>query len=113
MSRQLPDEYLTELFDKLEEAGHRYALAKAKRFGLAEQRKIVKNQLMMVAEASGYKSHVAQEKAAYTNPVYIKLVEDLVAAIQEETDSEYACKLVEMSFEGWRSVGANLRAARV
>lgn len=112
MSRQLPDEYLSALFDRLEEASHKYALAKAKRFGLAEQRKIVKNQLMLVAEAAGHKSHAKMEIHTYTNPIYIALVADLVKAIEEETDLEYACKLVELEFEGWRSHGANMRAAR-
>lgn len=113
MSRQLPDEYLSDLFDRLEAAAQDYAIAKAERFGLAEHRKILKNQMMMVAEAEGRKSHVAQERFAYTHPTYIQLVDDLTKAIKRETDLEYACKLIEMEWGSQRTHSANLRAARV
>ena len=113
MSRQLPDEYLSALFDRLEEASHKYALAKAKRFGLGEQRKITKNQLMLVAEAAGHKSHAKQEIHTYTNPIYIALVADLVKSIEDETNLEYECKLIEMEWNSQRTHAANLRAARV
>lgn len=109
---QLPDEELEALFEELSAAALRYGKAKAARIGLEEQRKIRKNQLMLTAEATGQKSRDKQERYAYTHPTYKATVDKLLNAIEEETDAEYACKIIEMRWESWRSIGANMRAAR-
>lgn len=109
----IPDSEIQELFDQLEAASLAYAKAKALRFGLEEQRKITKNQLMLVAEAEGDKTITRQERSAYSNPVYQGIVNRLVAAIEDETGKEYACKLIEMKWDTFRTISANMRAARV
>lgn len=109
---QLPDEELQQLFDELETAAQLYAKAKANRFGLEEQRKIVKNELMLVAEATGEKTVSRQERFAYSHPTYRGIVAQLVSAIEKEATSEYACKLIEMRWESFRTLSANMRAAR-
>lgn len=109
---QLPDEELERLFDELRDAAAEYGKAKARRFGLEELRKIRKNQLMVTAEATGAKSRDKQERFAYTHPTYKLVVDDLLDAIETETTAEYRCKLVEMRWESWRTIGANMRAAR-
>lgn len=110
---QLPDDELERLFEELKAAAADFAGAKARRFGLEEQRKIRKNELMLVAEASGAKSRDRQERYAYTHPTYKLTVDKLLKAIEEEVNAEYAVKLVEMRWESWRSIGANMRAARM
>lgn len=109
---QLPDEELEELFTALQTAAHEYGVAKAKRIGLEDQRKVTKNQLMLTAEAEGQRSRDKQERFAYTHPQYRHIVDKLVAAIEAEVDAEYACKIIEMRWESWRSIGANMRASR-
>lgn len=108
----LPDEAIQELFDKLETAALSYAKAKALRFGLEEQRKITKNQLMLVAEAEGERTITRMERFAYSHVTYKEIVDLLVKAIEDEASKEYACKLVEMRWETFRTLSANMRAAR-
>lgn len=108
----LPDEYVQQLFDELQGAARRHARAKALAEGLREDRKITKAQLMSVAEADGVGSIAARETFAYSHPNYKAIVVKLREAIEQETLSQYECKLIELRFEAWRTISANERAAR-
>lgn len=109
---QLPDEEIQQLFDDLEAAAAAFGKAKALRIGKEEARKVTKNELMLVAEANGNHTISKQERFAYSHPTYKQIVKDLVAAVENEAIREYACKIIEMKWETWRSIGANMRAAR-
>ena len=111
-TRQLPDEYLQEIFDKLEDAGKAHALAKANLIGLSEMIKVHRRELMAIAKAHGIGSRQAQEDAAYSNPVYSKMVADLVAATKSEKELEYARELLKMEWDSFRTRSANSRGNR-
>lgn len=111
--RHVPDELVQDLLERLEAASVRYAEAKAERIGLEELRKVTKAELMAVAEAEDVRTITKQERFAYSHPTYGQIVKKLKAAIKREIVEEYACKLVEMEWETWRTVNANQRAARV
>lgn len=107
----IPDEYVQELLDEIEESAAEFAVAKGQTVGLKEGRKIMKAQLMGVAEANGVKSVSKQEQFAYSHPTYRAAVDRLVEAIEREANLEYRCKIVEMKWESWRTLNANARRA--
>ena len=108
---RLPDEFVQELLDGMETMGRTYALAKARRAGLEEQRKMKKNELMVVAEeGEDIRQFNKQERFAYSHPAYRAVVDEYVAAVQAEAEAEYALELFRMRFEAWRTVSANDRA---
>lgn len=109
--RRLPDDFVQELLEQLEEKGKAYARKKAERTGLEEERKITKNELMNVAEAEDVRTITKQERFAYSHPTYRRIVDRLIKAVEEEALAEYALKLIEMQFEAWRTINANERAA--
>jgi len=109
--RFLPDEFVQELMESLESKARVYAKAKANRAGLEEDRKITKNELMMVAEADDVHTITKQERFAYSHPTYRAIVNRLKKAIEDEVNAEYDCKLAELQFEAWRTINANERAA--
>ena len=108
---KLPDEFVQQLVENFEEAGKARAMAKARLRGLEEDRKILKAQLMKVAEAQGTTSITRQEAFAYSHQQYTRLRDNLVEAVEEESLRDYECRLCEIKFEAWRSINANERQA--
>lgn len=109
--RILPDEYVQELFEKIEKTGNEHARTKGRVAALMEMRKIHKSQLMQVKQACGVTSTAAQEREAYADPTYQEVVDRLVAAIEEEGRAAVAHSLAEKAWESWRTENANQRAA--
>ena len=107
----LPDEYVQQLMNELDETSQTYAKKKAMAEGLREDRKVTKAQLMSVAEAEGYSSLAKQEVFAYGHPTYKAILDKLRVAIEEEALWSYKCKMCELRFEAWRTISANTRAA--
>lgn len=108
----LPDSYIQGVLDQFEEKSKNIGIAKGKVKGLEEGLKILKNQLMKtLAVTEGIGSVTAQEREAYGHPSYKAKVDELVLAIKEASDAEYGVKLLEMTFEAWRTINANRRAS--
>lgn len=107
--RHLPDEFVQEIIDDLDQAAQRYASAKALAEGLKEDRKITKAQLMNVAAAEGVTVITAREQFAYSHATYLDVVHQLKAAIRDAARAEYDCKICELRFEAWRTINANQR----
>jgi hypothetical protein len=108
---RLPDDFVQALFEEIERAGHEYAMAKAERTGLEEDKKITRSHLMHLAKAEGIAAVTAQEHYAYGHPSYALKIQELKRAVRREVEAEYALKLIDMRFEAWRTLSANERAA--
>lgn len=108
---RLPDEFVAALLDEFEAKGRQHAYAKALLRGLEEDRRIVRADLMRVAEEAGIRSAAGQEKYACSHPRYRELRDALVKAIEDESLKHYECRLCEIKFEAWRSINANERQA--
>lgn len=109
--RNLPDDFLQELFDEMETGAQAYAKAAALAEGLREDRKVTKNMLMLVAEAEGTHTITKQERFAYTHPSYRIIIDQLKGAIEAEALTRYKMKMFELRFEAWRSLNSNARIA--
>lgn len=109
---QLPDELVQQLLENIETFGDRHASAQAEQERLKENRKITKNVLMKFAEADGIKSHVQQEKYAYTHPTYLRAVADWIKSIEEGVKAEVRFRNAEREWESWRTISANQRSVR-
>lgn len=110
---RLPDELVEELLNDIEDAGEKHAQAKADRFDAEEQRRITKSELMAVAESIGKRSVAAKEQYAHSTETYKRAVKRAYDAILAEGQADYRMRLAEKRFEAWRTINANMRAARV
>lgn len=108
MSRQLPDEFVQEIFDELEKLKTDYAAARMNSRASEEERKIVKSQLKRAFQGP----YTHSEDYAHTHPNYRKAVNDMVKAGEEMDNAEWALKIKILYFEAWRTLSANERTAR-
>ena len=103
---------IEELLERYRQLADRYAPARATRGYLEDYRKSCLSLLMKDAEKAGHKTAAAQEREAYANPAYAKMLEDLREAVFAEEKVRYHLKAVEWEIEIWRTKSANDRAER-
>ena len=99
------------MLNDMEAAAEAHAAARGRLVYMQERRKILKNMLMAVAEATGERTQTRQERYAYTNPQYTTHIEQLRAAVEDEAYKAGKVKLCEARWESWRSLNASVRAA--
>lgn len=87
-----------------------YAKAKAQRVQLEEWRKSKKALCMQAALAKGFEAANAQEREAYADPEYIKVIEALGTAVEEEERLRWLIVAAQAKIEVWRTLEANRRA---
>ncbi|QOQ37822.1 hypothetical protein KMC46_gp63 [Ralstonia phage Gamede] len=87
-----------------------YAKAKAERIYLEEFRKTKKALCMKAAESGGTNAVNAQERDAYADHEYQKLLEALRAAVEEEERLRWLLVGAQAKIEVWRTIEANRRA---
>lgn len=103
---------IEELLERYRQLADRYAPARAARGHLEDYKKSCLAMLMKDAEKAGHKAVSAQEREAYANPTYVKLLDDLKTAVFEEEKVRYHLKAVELEIEIFRTKSANERAER-
>jgi hypothetical protein len=103
---------IEELLERYRQLADRYAPARAARGYLEDYKKSCLAMLMKDAEREGHKTVSAQEREAYANAVYQKLLDDLKVAVFEEEKVRYHLKAVELEIEIFRTQSANQRAER-
>lgn len=86
-----------------------YAKAKAERVYLEEYRKTKKALCMKSAETDGFQTAAAQEREAYADPEYQKLLTGLKAAVEEEERLRWMIVAAQAKIEVWRTLEANKR----
>ena len=86
-----------------------FAAAKAKRVHLEEFRKSKKALLMRDAMLRGIEAANAQEREAYADPVYNKLLKGLAAAIEKEETLKWEIEAARLDIEIWRTREATNR----
>lgn len=89
-----------------------YARARSERTYIEEYKKSLHAMLMKKAGMNGATSAAAQEREAYADPEYLKQLEALKVAVEEEEKYRYHIKQTEMEIEVWRSQQANERFER-
>ncbi len=82
-----------------------YGDAKAARVFIDEYKKSKKAMLMLEIEGTG----LVRESYAYAHPEYIKLLEDLKTAIEEEEKLKWLMVAARAKIEVWRTQQANNR----
>ena len=103
---------IEEMLELYRQLADRYAPARATRGYLEDYKKSCLAMLMKDAERAGHKTAAAQEREAYANPTYAKLLDDLKQAVFEEEKVRYHLKAVELQIELYRTKSANERAER-
>lgn len=87
--------------------GKRYAKAKAERIYLEEYRKSLK---AIIMKRSLENAVNAQEREAYSDPEYIKLLQGLKEAVEVEEEIRWGLVAAQARIEVWRSMEATNRA---
>lgn len=105
-------DHIEALLDTYRKLANRYAPAKAQREYLEEYKKSLLSLLMKDAERKGASSAAAQERDGRASPDYLKQIDQLKIAIEEEEKLRYHIKAVEIEIEVWRTRSANERAER-
>lgn len=95
---------------RIHEYGPMYAKAKGERIYLEEFRKSKKAMLMRDAELAGHKTAAAQEREAYADAEYQKLLLALQAATEAEETYRWKLTQATTAIEVWRSQEASNRA---
>jgi hypothetical protein len=103
---------IEELLERYRQLADRYAPARAARGYLEDYKKSCLAMLMKDAERNGFKTSASQEREAYANATYLKLLDDLKVAVFEEEKVRYHLKAVELEIEIFRTQSANARAER-
>lgn len=98
-----PDKAIEYIFTQ----GKRYAKAKAERIYLEEFRKSLKAMLMQRSKEQAVN---AQERDAYSDPEYVKLLDGLRAAVEIEEELRWGLTAAQAKIEVWRTEQANARA---
>jgi hypothetical protein len=86
-----------------------YGNAKAQRVYLEEFRKSKKALLMIEAHSKGFEAANAQEREAYADPAYQKLLKGLAAAIEQEETLKWEIEAARLDIEIWRTREATNR----
>jgi len=95
--------------DFLRDNAPAYAQAKANRVYLDEYRKTKKALCMREAELKGAKASATQERDAYANPEYIKVLEALKEAVEMEESLRWKMIAAQAKIECWRSIESSRR----
>lgn len=106
------DEQLEKALNFIRDNAKEYAQAKAKRVYLTEFRKSQKAILMTKAQEEGAKTSAAQERIAYSDPVYLELLEGIREATEREEELRFLVKGAELKIDIWRTRSANQRVER-
>ena len=86
-----------------------YGDAKAHRVYLEEFRKSKKALLMKDALQMGYEAANAQEREAYADPIYNKLLRGLAAEVEKEETLKWEIEAARLDIEIWRTREATNR----
>lgn len=86
-----------------------YAQAKAQRIYLEEFRKTKKALCMRAAESKGATAISAQERDAYADSEYLKLLDGLREAVEQEETLRWLIVAAQAKIEVWRTINANKR----
>jgi hypothetical protein len=89
----------------------KYAQAKSSRIGVELKLKTAKAILMQQAFANGVTQVAAQERDALANPTYIKLIDDLILAVNEEETLKFQIESSRLHIDVWRTREASERLA--
>ena len=104
---------IEEMLELYRQLADRYAPARATRGYLEDYKKSCVAMLMKDAEREKKITTTSgQEREAYAHPTYMKLLDDLKAAVLEEEKLRYHIKAVELQIELYRTKSANERAER-
>jgi hypothetical protein len=102
----ITDQDAENALEFLKTSAKSYAKAKADRIFIEEFRKSKKAILM---KASGDQSAAAQERDAYAHPEYIKLLEGLRVAVEQEESLRWKITSAELQISIWQTQSANNR----
>ncbi len=94
---------------EIQEHIRRLADYKSKRISFENYRKILKARLMKKAQLSGHTSVQAQEREAYGNPEYEKVIDAIQIATEEETKAYWELEMFKTEIDVWRTEQANNR----
>jgi prolyl oligopeptidase PreP (S9A serine peptidase family) len=94
---------------EIQEYIRRLADYKAKRISFENYRKILKARLMKKAQLAGHTSVQAQEREAYGNPEYEKVIDAIQIATEEETKAYWELEMFKTEIDVWRTEQANNR----
>lgn len=89
----------------------RYAKFKGQRISYENYRKVLKSRLMKKAMASGHNAVQAQEREAYSNPEYERVIDAIEIANVEETKAYWELEMFRTEIDVWRTEQANNRRA--
>lgn len=103
---------MEHLLTQYRDLADKYAPARATREYIDEYKKSLLALLMKDAERNGVTTAAGQEREARARGEYLKLLEDLKAAVFEEEKLRYHMKAVEIEIEMWRTQSANQRVER-
>jgi hypothetical protein len=98
-----------EAAQQIREKAPHYGEAKAQRVYLEEFRKSQKALLMRDALEMGFEAANAQEREAYADPIYAKLLRGLAAAIEKEETLKWEIEAARLDIEIWRTREATNR----
>lgn len=87
----------------------KFAEFKAKRITFENYRKILKARLMKKAGSNGHNSVQAQEREAYADQEYERVIEAIQIATEEETKAYWELEMFKTEIEVWRTEQANNR----
>lgn len=107
---QLPDPFLQQFFERIAEAKHKFAQARAHAEGLEKAIAIERARIAKSAGAAGEKSFQKANSNALTHPVYEQAVRKYTTALEESIGREWDLKILEMEFGAWRTLAASQRA---
>ena len=88
-----------------------YAHAKSSRIDIELKLKTTKAILMQQAFADGITQVAAQERDALANPIYNKLIDDLILAVNEEETLKFQIESSRLHINVWRTREASERLA--
>lgn len=87
-----------------------FAQAKANRIYMEEARKSMKAMMMKEAGKTGFKTAALQEREAYAADDYLKHLEALKIAVEEEERLRWLMIAAQARIEAWRTLSATQRA---
>lgn len=103
----ITDDEAEKAVDWMRDNALKAAKARAERAYIEEFRKVLKAQIMR----EGTEALGAQEARAYSDPRYMKHLEALRAAVEQDEYLRFMREAACAKVEAWRSQSANLRAA--
>ena len=114
MGQEMSDESESEIeifkcLNYLRDNAKKMAQAKANRVYMEEARKSMKAVMMKKAEEAGHKSAAIQEREAYSSDDYLKHIEALRIAVQEEERFRWLMIAAQSRVTAWQTIEATRR----